>query len=188
MDDTWTYTQPNLPHRTGHLINPNPRITVNDGNTQPQADFRNPYLQHQQPRTLNLNTQLSNLGNQTYAMGGSPHLEPSPIHTPIVRHDRTPSLNSASNMPTPVSIAAGNSPRLSPVGDNRRHSLASSPGHLPPRSEGGSSLDGDDEEFSARRTIQYRRTGEPPRNDNGKMCCDHKGCNGITFERKCEWR
>ncbi|EOA82686.1 uncharacterized protein SETTUDRAFT_66774, partial [Exserohilum turcica Et28A] len=33
----------------------------------------------------------------------------------------------------------------------------------------------------------YKRTEEPPRNEDGKMVCKHQECHGTSFSRKCDW-
>ncbi|KAF2646063.1 hypothetical protein P280DRAFT_387335 [Massarina eburnea CBS 473.64] len=103
------------------------------------------------------------------------------------RHERTSSINSNSNFPTPVSMGGNRSPLLSPVGD-RRLSTASSMGPIRQMSEDRSSVtqDGDDA-GSPRRNHVYKRSEEPPRNHEGKMVCKHSECTSLTFDRKCEW-
>ncbi|KAF2259297.1 hypothetical protein CC78DRAFT_73930 [Lojkania enalia] len=113
--------------------------------------------------------------------------DPAPIHPTAVRHERTSSVNSTSNMPTPVSLSGPRSPLLSPTARDRRPSVASS--HGPPRqpSEETSSQDGDDSSLSPRRNHAYKRSEEPTRNIAGKLVCRHSECSGLTFDRKCEW-
>jgi hypothetical protein len=54
-------------------------------------------------------------------------------------------------------------------------------------SEDRSSQDGDDD-GSLRKNYSYKRSEEPPKTQDGKMTCRHHECNGVLFERKCEWR
>jgi len=38
-----------------------------------------------------------------------------------------------------------------------------------------------------RKNSIYKRSEEPPRNQDGKMFCRHPDCTGLIFDRKCEW-
>jgi hypothetical protein len=115
-------------------------------------------------------------------MGTCPPPDTPVLHT--VRHERTSSINSTTNIPTPTSMADLRSPLLSPTGE-RRPSTSSS--HAPIRQPSEESSSQDDESAS-RRNHSYKRAEEPPRNAEGKMCCKHKDCANMIFDRKCEWR
>lgn len=42
--------------------------------------------------------------------------------------------------------------------------------------------------YSPRRGFTYKREGEPPKNEEGKMICAvDDACRALTFDRKCEW-
>ncbi|KAF2703475.1 hypothetical protein K504DRAFT_443825 [Pleomassaria siparia CBS 279.74] len=139
---------------------------------------------------MSINANLSNFDSSSYKMHHS--TATSPIHTiQAPRHERTPSTNSNSNIPTPVSMSGPRSPLLSDEHHtiDRRASIAvsvaSSYGHRRHPSD-MSSEDGD-EAGSPRRNHAYKRSEDPPRNHDGKMICKHKECGNITFDRKCEW-
>lgn len=105
-------------------------------------------------------------------------------------HGRNDSVNDTTNFPTPVSMppAESHSPLISPL-DNRRPSSVSSFGHRRNQST-CSSIDGDEDGASpGHRNHSYKRSEEPPRNEDGKMICKHQECTGssTTFDRKCEW-
>ncbi|KAF2011555.1 hypothetical protein BU24DRAFT_426633 [Aaosphaeria arxii CBS 175.79] len=105
-------------------------------------------------------------------------------------HERNDSVNSISNMPTPISIAETRSPLLSPVGGPRRPSITSSHGHVTSRhpsvSEDGGDVDRDGD-ISPRRNSPFKRSEEPTKNAEGKMICKHPDCSTLIFDRKCEW-
>lgn len=45
------------------------------------------------------------------------------------------------------------------------------------------------EGYTPRGKYSHKRTEDPPRNAEGKMVCTFSSdCQGLTFERKCEWR
>jgi hypothetical protein len=47
----------------------------------------------------------------------------------------------------------------------------------------------ENEGFAPRRGFTLKRTEEPPRDENNKMICAHRGsCSSLVFDRKCEWR
>jgi len=140
---------------------------------------------------MNISTNI-NFEPSSYAEMGA-HQDTSPIHAVQgPRHERTPSTNSNSNIPTPVSMSGPRSPLLSDehqLPDRRvsvAASVASSYEQMAPHSDRGSSADLDDAE-SSRRNHAYKRAEEPPRNHEGKMVCKHSECTGVTFDRKCEW-
>lgn len=186
---------PQLPPR--HLINTahNPTIRVitvpdDDLFAPPQTGFASPSIYRQPEAPLNLNS--------------SPYYHYSPSHFNMTdlapttaptlpaphEHKRTSSVNSLlGDMPTPVSLSCPRSPIMtSPTAGERRQSLAASP----PRSHSrglsvDSSQDGDDD-GSLRKNHSYKRAEEPPRNEDGKMVCKYQECQGVSFDRKCEWR
>ncbi|ORY19505.1 hypothetical protein BCR34DRAFT_552253 [Clohesyomyces aquaticus] len=207
-DWPFSFSSP-LPQRhgsEGHLNAHTPVIQITDSNGSQAPDnvgFAPPQhldyssyntYEHSLPRQpqaphLNLNN-ISNFPPSQYNMGGN--CDHSPIqNTQIRMHERTPSTNSNSNMPTPVSIAAPHSPLRSPIterGHERRPSNTSSLAPERQDSEEQSSQDGDEnDDLSPRRNHAYKRSEEPPRNREGKMFCKHKECTNMTFDRKCEW-
>ncbi|KAF2797378.1 hypothetical protein K505DRAFT_322637 [Melanomma pulvis-pyrius CBS 109.77] len=204
--DPWQeFTQQSLPQRTaaGHLTVPGvPGIRVTgSADSEGFAQFAQPHAssfhiyqpsaqQPQAPLPMNINTNLPNF-DSTYIMGNTAP-ETSPIHTAQgPRHERTPSTNSTSNIPTPVSMSGPRSPLLPEEHQRDRRasvaaSIASSYGQIRPHSERGSSEDADDG-GSPRINHAYKRSEEPPRNLDGKMICKHNDCANITFDRKCEW-
>lgn len=166
----------------------NPSITVTDSTTQPHADFSSLYALREQPSSLQITTQHSTFGSQTYDMSASPHIEPSPVYAQSFRQQkRTPSPRPISrNMPTPASLPPNQSPVPSPVDEKRRHSSTSSTTQLPPRSE--SSCPSEDDRDSRRGSTVFRRVTEPKKNHLGKLICDYESCRDLVFDRKCEWR
>jgi hypothetical protein len=51
------------------------------------------------------------------------------------------------------------------------------------------SMDDTMDGFSSRRGHTHKRNEEPPRDDQGKMICRFQNsCQGLSFDRKCEWR
>jgi hypothetical protein len=201
--NTWQeFTQHTLPQRTttSHLTIPGlPELRVTDSAdqfTQPHASsFDNLYQpsihQPQAPHhSLNINNNARNF-EPSYNMENA--ADTTSIHTlQGPRHERTPSTNSNSNIPTPVSMSGFRSPLLSDDHHHRRPSIAASVassygGHRRERSEGTSSEDCEDG-GSPRRNHAYKRSEEPPRSHDGKMTCKYKECANTTFDRKCEWR
>ena len=192
----------NLPQRTtgGHLTVP--AIITDDnsedqGFAQPQNDFSFPDLFEQGAQGSQAQ-HLSNLNpfsNLPYNMGTCAPPDASIHHpAPLVRHERTTSVNSTSNIPTPISMAEDpRSPLLSPT-DDRRHSTSHVHIHSHRRqlsevSVGSVIPSSDDDDSSlSRRNHSYKRAEEPPRNAEGKMYCKHKECVNMIFDRKCEWR
>lgn len=179
-----------------HLTNiPSVRVTGSadsEGLAPPQSDFASPGVDHApsegpQAPPLKISTNHSNPWLSSHSMGNCLPPDASPIHAPLsIMHERTPSVNSNSNIPSPVSISGPRSPLLSPVGD-RRPSIATALGNIRHQSEDASSQDGDDA-MSPRRNNTYKRSEEPPRDWQGRMICKHTECASITFDRKCEWR
>ncbi|EUC29199.1 hypothetical protein COCCADRAFT_107162 [Bipolaris zeicola 26-R-13] len=185
---------PQLPPR--HLINTahNPTIRVitvpdDDLFAPPQTGFASPSIYRQPEAPLNLNS--------------SPYYHYSPSHFNMTdlapttaptlpaphEHKRTSSVNSLlGDMPTPVSLSCPRSPIMtSPTAGERRQSLAASPPRSHSRSLSvDSSQDGDDD-GSLRKNHSYKRAEEPPRNEDGKMVCKYQECQGVSFDRKCEW-
>jgi hypothetical protein len=47
-------------------------------------------------------------------------------------------------------------------------------------------------EYTPRRGHAFKRSEDPPKNENGKMICkfaqNNLECENLTFDRKCEWR
>ncbi|KAF2681623.1 hypothetical protein K458DRAFT_309074 [Lentithecium fluviatile CBS 122367] len=200
-DQPWhQLPQTSLPQRPArHLTTSIPSVRVtgsadNEGFAAPQTDFvafNNPNIyppsaQEPQAPPLNLLTDFSEFVNPSYNnMGNCQPPEVSPtLALQAPRHERTSSVNSNTNMPTPVSMAGPRSPLLSPAHD-RRPSTASSMGPLRQQSEDISSQDGDDAS-SPRRNHAYKRAEEPPKNADGKMICKHQDCASLTFDRKCD--
>merc|ERR1712032_10414 len=135
-----------------------------------------------------MGTDLSDFATSPYTMGNCPPPETSSINAPQGMrhtHERTSSVNSNANIPTPVSMSGPQSPLLSPSVD-RRPSIVSSHGHSRHPSEDRSSQDGDDPD-SPRKNHAFKRAEEPPRNSENKMICKYKECASLTFDRKCEW-
>ena len=200
FEDAWQqFPHTSLPQRTArHLTTNIPSVRVTgsaegEGYAAPQPDFVAfdninlfpPTTQPPQGSSINVNTDFTDFVN----MGNVQPPEQSTVHAfPASRHERTPSLNSNSNMPTPVSMAGSHSPLLSPAEDHRRYSIVSSQGRVRQQSEETSSQDDPDDVDSSRRNHAYKRSEEPPRNQDGKMVCKHSECAGQTFDRKCEWR
>ncbi|KAF1973777.1 hypothetical protein BU23DRAFT_463272 [Bimuria novae-zelandiae CBS 107.79] len=206
FDNAWQQFPPNsLPQRTArHLTTAIPSVRVtgsadSQGYAAPQPDFASldnispSSTQPPQASYLTDDTNYSELYNFQPTMGNVQPPETTSVHNSFIpRHQRTPSLNSNSNMPTPVSMASAHSPLLSPTSDHRdhrRYSIGSAQGHVRQQSEGGSSQASSDNEDigSPRRNHSYKRAEEPPRNHDGKMVCKHNECSGQTFDRKCEW-
>jgi hypothetical protein len=70
----------------------------------------------------------------------------------------------------------------------REPSTVSSPDPARLPSEESSLQDPDDNDFTSGKQPVFKRKEEPPRDEHGKMKCKYKGCDGVTFDRKCEWR
>lgn len=187
-----------LPHQnTRHPVNnlgpqpPSILVTGTSGSelAQPHSAFAyNIYHQQPQASPLQLNTNTS--FDYSYNMDTQIPPDTQTIQVPqnMVKHERTSSINSTSNMPTPVSISGPRSPLLSPTsGSGDRPHTATSPSHSRRGSEDHSSQDGDDD-GSLRKNYSYKRSEDPPRNPDGKMICRHPDCVGLLFDRKCEWR
>ncbi|KAJ4356619.1 uncharacterized protein N0V89_004655 [Didymosphaeria variabile] len=196
FDNPWQQPFPpnSLPQRTArHLTTSIPSVRVtgsaeSEGYAAPHSDFASFDLfssstQPPQAPSINVNTDFSD-----FIMGNTTISEHPPAHGfSAHRHERTSSLNSNSNMPTPVSMAGSHSPLLSPAEDHRRYSVASSQGPIRQQSEETSSQGDPDDVDSLRRNHAYKRSEEPPKNQDGKMICKHSECAGQTFDRKCEW-
>ncbi|KAF2825808.1 hypothetical protein CC86DRAFT_382799 [Ophiobolus disseminans] len=142
-------------------------------------------IYHQpQAHHLQLNTNF----DFSYAMDPQMPQDTPSIQVPptLVKHERTSSINSIPNMPTPVSMSGPRSPLLSPTSGERSHMATSPRTHSRRVSEDLTSQDGDDD-GSMRKNHSYKRAEEPPRNQEGKMICRHHECAGLFFDRKCEW-
>ncbi|CAN9229855.1 unnamed protein product [Alternaria alternata] len=129
------------------------------------------------------NPQFFNIYDQNIMTELSPN--PTPMQVPH-EHKRNISINSLTDMPTPVSMVGPRSPLTSPTAGERPIITTS-----PPRSHSrgisvDSSQDGDDD-GSLRKNHSYKRAEEPPRNEDGKMVCKYQECRGTSFDRKCEW-
>ncbi|KAK7181364.1 C2H2 transcription factor [Paraphaeosphaeria sporulosa] len=195
FDNTWQHFPHNsLPQRTArHLTTSIPSVRVtgtaeSEGYAAPHLDFAAfdifpSSTQSPQAPSININTDFPD-----FAMGSDTITEQHPAHGfSAHRHERTSSLHSNSNMPTPISLADTHSPLLSPADGHRRFSVASSQGHVRQQSEDTSSQGDPEDADSPRRNHAYKRAEEPPRNHDGKMICKHSECAGQTFDRKCEW-
>jgi hypothetical protein len=164
---------------------------VGSEGTQPQPDFATfgIYPQPQAPlHQLNTNFNFAHLqynDNMSQILPDTTTMQVA--HVPI-KHERTSSITSNSNMPTPVSMSGPRSPMLSPTSDNRSHVATSPIRHIRRISEDCSSQEGDDDDNALRKNYSFKRAEEPPRNTEGKLTCVHQECTGLFFERKCEWR
>ncbi|CAN9293774.1 unnamed protein product [Alternaria alternata] len=154
---------------------------------QPQTDFASSgiYRPNRQPEAQQqcFNPQFFNIYDQNIMTELSPN--PTPMQVPH-EHKRNISINSLTDMPTPVSMVGPRSPLTSPTAGERPIITTS-----PPRSHSrgisvDSSQDGDDD-GSLRKNHSYKRAEEPPRNEDGKMVCKYQECRGTSFDRKCEW-
>ncbi|KAL1606370.1 hypothetical protein SLS60_003772 [Paraconiothyrium brasiliense] len=192
FDNPWhqqqQYPHNSLPQRTArHLTTSIPSVRVtgsaeSEGYAAPHSDFASfdifsSSTQPPQAPSINVNPDFSD-----FIMGNTTISEHPPVHGfSAHRHERTPSLNSNTNMPTPVSMSA-HSPLLSPAEDHRRYSVASSQAGAPTRqqSEDASSQGDPDDLDSPRRNHAYKRSEEPPKNHDGKMICKHSECAGQT--------
>jgi hypothetical protein len=201
LQQPWQLPYGTLPQRSRRHLIPTPqtpsiRVTGTAGSefAPPHSDyvsFGSSIYHHQPQASLHLNTNL-NYSNYYNNMTSqiSPDTAPiQPIQLPqmIVKHERTSSIASNSNIPTPVSMSGPRSPLLSPTSGERPHMATSPRTHSRNASEDGSSQDGD-EDGMLRKNFSYKRAEEPPRNQEGKMTCRHHECSGLFFDRKCEWR
>lgn len=191
---SWQLPYSSLPqHRPRHLIDPTQtpsiRVTGTAGTgseifAPPQSAFAAwpDYISYTSgpPHTSNTNLNLFNMGNTLPPVNGSTTQLPH-IHN---KHERSHSINSNSNMPTPVSMSGDALP--SPIGEQQRSMLSSPHVHTRQLSEDINSQDEND--GSLRKNYSYKRAEEPPRNHDAKMICKHQECLGLTFDRKCEWR
>ncbi|KAH8725915.1 hypothetical protein GQ44DRAFT_615096 [Phaeosphaeriaceae sp. PMI808] len=196
LNQSWQY--PSLPQTTRprHLIpttpqHPSIRLTDPAGSdiTQPHSDFvaSASIYHHPEASPLHLNTTFG-FPYDTFNMTSPIPQDSVSMQLPgiPIKHERTSSIHSNSNMPTPVSLGP-RSPMLSPTSVDRP-SIATSPNtHSRNISEDRSSLDRDDEDGTLRKNYSFKRAEEPPRNQDGKMLCIHQECAGISFDRKCEW-
>lgn len=211
MNPSWLDN--NIPHNslpqetTNHLTSsfPPPSIYITGSADTSEVGFAAP--QHFASLNNNLYPAssrqpqaLSSLDTSSFTYINSTMGNCQPLETPIphdiktAHHERTSSINSIisnSNFPTPVSMAGGHSPLLSPT--DRRPSVAHSVGYSrshsrQPSVDGSVSQFGDDSDSPGRKNHVYKRSEEPPRNTEGKMVCKHEECTGVTFDRKCEWR
>ncbi|KAH4065921.1 hypothetical protein HBH69_094040 [Parastagonospora nodorum] len=184
------------PNSRRHLIpgpqTPSIRVTGAAGSdlAQPQLEFASfSAIYPQQPQaTLHLNTNFDYPNSQYNIMGSqiSPDTTAIPVpHNPI-KHERTSSIASVSNILTPISMSGPRSPLPSPTAGERPLVPTTPPTHSINDSEDRSSPDGEDD-GSLRKNFSYKRAEEPPRNQEGKMTCRHHECAGVFFDRKCEW-
>jgi hypothetical protein len=206
-NQSWHILPSSLPqHSPRHLINapPTPTILVTEAVTShpfapPQAhDLWDIYpdpttTSSRSPNNtnfhLNFNSNYSTMGETL----------PPPVQMTIqvppmkIKHERSSSINSNSNIPTPVSMAGHRSPLSSPTTE-QRDTMPSPRVHTHTHSRRisedstTSSQDSDDNLGSMRKNHSYKRSEEPPRNSEAKMICKHEECAGLTFDRKCEWR
>ncbi|KAF1944035.1 hypothetical protein EJ02DRAFT_432805 [Clathrospora elynae] len=194
--NSWQYTSSPSPQNS-HLIisgqNPTIRVTAAESVffAQPQPDFASSdtYPPGRQPEAspLNPNIYFDYNTNPQYIMASTLPPDTTTIQVPQVsrKHERTVSVNSNTDMPTPVSIGQ-RSPLLSPTSGEQTH-MISSP-HRNTHSRGisiDSSQDGDEE--GSRRNYSYKRAEEPPRTTDGKIHCKYQECHSLYFDRKCEW-
>jgi hypothetical protein len=194
LNQSWHLPYSSLPQNSPrHLINPTQtpsiRITGTAGtdsevSAPPQPEFAAwpDYIFNASgpPRNSNTYSDFFNMGQNLPPVNG-PSTQLPPIHN---KHERSHSINSNSNMPTPVSMVGDALP--SPVGERHRTTMSSPHIHTRQPSEDISSQDEHDE--SLRKNHPYKRVEEPPRNHEAKMICKHQECSGLTFDRKCEWR
>lgn len=172
---------------------PSIRVTGTAGSdlAPPHQDFAafNGLYHQPQASPLQLNTNFTNFNNLPYTMGSQLSPDASSIQIPQIpiKHERTSSVASNSNIPTPVSMSGPRSPLLSPTSAERSNIDTSPRGHGRRISEDLTSQDGDDD-GSLRGKLNHKRAEEPPRNQHGKMVCIHTECAGLLFDRKCEWR
>lgn len=199
LNHSWHQQLPytSLPHngRRHHLSptsqTPSIRVTGTAGSdlAPPHHDFAAFGGIYHQPQAspLQLNTNFD-YNNISYAMGSQLSPDASSIQIPQnpVKHERTSSIASNSNIPTPVSMSGPRSPLLSPTTAERSNIDTSPRNHARRISEDLTSQDGDDD-GSLRGKLNHKRAEEPPRNQQGKMICVHAECGGILFDRKCEW-
>ncbi|KAH6642134.1 hypothetical protein C7974DRAFT_460388 [Boeremia exigua] len=192
---SWQLPYSSLPqHSPRHLINstqcPSIRVTGTAGTgsevvAPPQSEFAawsnyiSSYASGPPRNNDHSNFNLFTMGNTL------PPVDASSIQLPRInlKHERSHSINSNSDLPTPVSMAGGALP--SPIGDQHRTTMSSPQTHTRQPSEEFSSQD--EHDGPLRKNHSYKRAEEPPRNDDAKMICKHQECSGLTFDRKCEW-
>lgn len=194
------HLNPSLPqssprHQATSPQTPRIQVTPTAGSnvyTQPLQDiplFDNIYQQTRQPQALQTNFNNFDFAQQQYMMDpGS--LSPSHVAMQIprvsVKHERTVSINSVTDLPTPVTIGL-RSPLLSPTSGEQTHRISSPQGHRRQISEDSSSQSGEDDNSLRRLNHSYKRAEEPSRNSDNKMVCRFQECTGLAFDRKCEW-
>jgi hypothetical protein len=188
------YTSSTLPqHSPRHLTvsaqHPR-RVTESAGSgffAQPQIDFAAPdiYQSGHQPEASPLILNHFNYYTDSHFIMTDALPSETTMQVPH-KHERTTSINSNTDMPTPVSLSGPRSPLLSPTSGERPQMITSPRTHSRGVSV-DSSQDGDDD-ASLRKNHSYKRAEEPPRNQDGKMMCKHQECQGLFFDRKCEWR
>ena len=157
---------------------PTIRVTATTGHqhfTQPLDYFASlstiyPGVRQPQASPLHLNTSFA-FTHQQNIMGSNLSPDTTTIQGPPVaaKHERTSSVNSNTNMPTPVSIPCL-SPLHSPTSGERAHIVASPRNHSRHDSVDSSEREAD-EDGSARKNYSHKRAEEPPRNQDGKMIC-----------------
>ncbi|KAL5114168.1 hypothetical protein ACEQ8H_007965 [Pleosporales sp. CAS-2024a] len=187
------------PNSRRHLIHtaqtPSIRVISSAGSelAQPQPDFAaygTSIIYHQQPQaSLQVKTNLNFKNNQLYNMTSQISPDTTTVQVPQhpIKHERTSSMASISNVLTPISMPGSRSPLLSPTAGEGQHISTEARSHSRNiSSEDGSSQDGD-EDGSLRKNFSYKRAEEPPRNQEGKLTCVHSECEGQLFDRKCEW-
>ncbi|UPX14821.1 uncharacterized protein EKO05_0005292 [Ascochyta rabiei] len=181
-------------HSPRHLANPpqTPSIRVtgtagtgDEAFAPPHSDFAAwNYISPSSgpPRNSNSSTNfdLFNMGNTL-----------PPVNVPSIqlpqdynKHQRSHSMNSNPDLPTPVSMSGPHSALPSPIREQRT-TMSSPHAHARQLSEEVSSQD--EHDGSLRKNNAYKRAEEPPRNQEAKMVCKHQECSGLTFDRKCEW-
>ncbi|KAF1921559.1 hypothetical protein BDU57DRAFT_510429 [Ampelomyces quisqualis] len=197
LDDPWQ--QPpfaSLPQRSRrHLIaipqTPSIRVTGTAGSeiAPPHPDFASLGPLYHQPQASSLQHSTNfNYANLPYNMTSQTVLENTTTQLPQlpVKHERTSSTTSTSNIPTPVSMSGPRSPLLSPTRGEPSHINTSPRTHSHHFSEDRSSQDVE-EDGSLRKNFNFKRAEEPLRTPEGKMTCRHNECAGLLFDRKCEW-
>jgi hypothetical protein len=187
------------PDNTRHLIASarDPRVRVTEAARSgffapPQTGFASSDIYHQvrQPEAspLYLNNPYNFYTHQQDMMTSD--MSPTTMHVPH-KHERTTSINSTTDMPTPVSISGHRSPLMSPTaGPGERTHITSPRSHTHSRGISVDSMLSQDsnDDGSLRKNHSYKRAEEPPRNQDGKMACKYQECHGLVFDRKCEWR
>ncbi|KAF1830082.1 hypothetical protein BDW02DRAFT_508425 [Decorospora gaudefroyi] len=195
---SYTLPQDGPRHLIASESDPAPRVGVTGAAesgffAQPQTAFASPsiYQLGRQPHALphHPNSSFNNYyADPRYIMADTQTVHDAHQH----QHKRTistVSINSATDMPTPVSLSGPRSPLMSPTASERTHMLTSPQSQTHSHSRGisvDSSQDGDDH-GSLRKNHSYKRAEEAPRNQDGKMVCKYQECRGLYFDRKCEW-